>query len=337
MLLHSDGFDHYATTTAVATTISSYLQAAGYTVNNPTNTTFKVINGTDTGSLGLQMTIAASSATPPSLSFPFTTSSPLVAIGFGFRGAQSRLRFCRLDGIVDIEWDSTTGKMKVGSELGLNVIIMNAWWYIEIEVDKTESEVRIYANDVLQLTVPLPEGVLNNYTITWGMPSVSTVAGVMEIDDFYVADGSGTFNNSRLGPVAIVTRAPTADVSRQWDVVGSATTNHFEIAAQLDPGRANAPYLQANVEGKTDTFTSNTVMPNDNEIFAVSLVSFAKKGDLDDRQLGMSISTTNGSEEKAVPLTEGYRYRQAIFEQAPGGVAWNRNRVESSEFGIIAR
>lgn len=337
MLMHSDGFDHYAATTATAATITTYLQAAGYTVNNPTNTTFKVINGTDTGSLGLQMTIAASSATPPSMSYPFTSNASLVAIGFGFRGAQSRLRFCRLDGIVDLEWDTVTGKMKVGGQLGANVIIMNAWWYIEIEVDKVGQEVRIFANDVLQLTVPLPAGVTNNYTLTWGMPSVSAVAATMEIDDFYVADGSGTLNNSRLGPVAIVTRAPTSDVVKQWDIVGGAMTNHYEVAAQLDPGRANAPYLQANVEGKTDSFTSNTVMPNDNEIFAVSLVSFAKKGDLDDRQLGMKISTTSGAEEKTVPLTEGYRYRQAIFEQAPGGVAWNRNRVESSEFGIVAR
>lgn len=337
MLLHSDGFDHYATTTALAATIASYLQSAGYTVNNPTNTTFKVIDGTDSGSLGLQMTIAAASATPPSVSFPFTSGADLVTLGFGFRGTTSRLRFCRLDGIVDIEWDAATGKMKIGSELGANVIILNAWWYIEVEVDKAAQEVRVFANDVMQLTVPLPVGVTNNYTVTWGMPSVSPVAAVMEIDDFYVADGSGTLNNSRLGPVAIVTRAPTADVTKEWDIVGSATSNHFEIAAQLDPGRQGAPYLQANVEGKLDSFTSNTVMPNDNEIFAVSLVSFAKKGDLDERQLGMTISTTNGNVEKSVPLSEGYRYRQAIFEEAPGGVAWNRNRVESSEFGIVAR
>ena len=337
MLKFSDGFDHYAPQAATAATITSYLQAAGYTVNNPTNSTFALVPGTDAGSSGLKMTIMASSATPPSLSYSLQSTQSLVAFGFGFRGSQSRLRFCRLAGIVDLEWDTTTGKMKIGSELGQDVIIMNAWWYIEIEVDKAASEVRVYANDVLQLTVPLPPGVANDYTITWGMSSVSPVAAVMEIDDFYISDNEGTLNNSRLGPIAIITRAPTADVTKQWDVVGSQSSDHYRIAAQLDPGRAGAPYLQANVEGKTDTFTSNTVMPNDNTIFAVSLVSFAKKGDLDDRQLGMTISTTNGSEEKTVPLTEAYRYRQAIFEQAPGGVAWNRNRVESSEFGIIAR
>ena len=337
MLKHSDGFDHYAATNAIATQITAYLQAAGYTVNNATNATFNIVNGTDAGSLGLKMTIQAASATPPSLAFPFTSTSNLVAVGFGFRGTGSRIRFCRLDGIVDLEWDTTTGKMKVGTTLGQDVIIMNAWWYIEIEVDKTDNEVRIYANDVLQLTVPLPSGVTNNYNLTFGMPSVSSVAAVMEIDDFYITDGSGTVNNSRLGPVAIITRAPTADVTKQWDIVGSAATTHYTVAAQLDPGRSGAPYLQANVEGKTDTFTSNTVMPNDNTIFAVSLVSFAKKGDLDDRQLGMTLATTNGSEEKTVPLTEGYRYRQAIFETAPGGVPWNRNRVESSEFGVVAR
>lgn len=214
---------------------------------------------------------------------------------------------------------------------------MNAWWYIEIEVDKLANEVRIYANDVLQLTTVLPAGVTNNYSLTWGMPAMSATAAVMELDDFYVCDGEGGVNTSRLGPIAIVTRAPTSDVMKQWDIVGSQSTDHFSIAAQLDPGRSGAPYLQANVEGKTDKFTSNTVMPNDNKIFAVSLVSFAKKGDLDDRNLGMTLSTTNGSLETQVQLTEGFKYRQAIFEQAPGGVEWNRNRVESSEFGVVAR
>lgn len=337
MLLHSDGFDHYTNTSATAAQITAYLQVAGYTVNNATNTTFAVVAGTDSGSLGLKMSIPAASATPPSMRYNFSSSNPTVVFGFGFRGSQSRLRFCRIDGIIDLEWDVTTGKMVVGGNLGQDVIIMNAWWYIELVIDKTANEVRIYANDVLQLTVPLMGAVSNDYAITWGMPSVAPTDAVMEIDDFYISDGSGTQNVGRLGPVAIVTRAPTADVIKDWDVVGSASVDHYPIAAQLDPGRSGAPYLQANVEGKTDKFSSNTVMPNDNAIFAVTLVSYARKGDLDDRQLGMTMSTVNGSLEKTVVLSEGFRYRQAIFEQAPGGLPWNRNRVESSEFGIVAR
>ena len=338
MLLHTDGFDHYAAKTETAANITSYLQAAGYTVVAATNQTFQIADGQDQNSLGLKMTIVANNATPPSFTRAVTSAATLVVFGFSFRGAQSRLRFARIAGVIDLDWDAATGKMKVGSQLGVDVIILNAFWFIEIEIDKGDNEVRVWANDTLQLTIPLPGGVGTVYTITWGMQSTSTAAGTIEIDDFYVLDNSGGVNNERLGPVQIITRAPSADAlnPQQWTPVGS-TAPHWQILAQLAPGAVNAPYLQANVDGKTDKFISNTVLPNANQVFAVALVSYAKKGDLDDRKLGMTIGTAGGDVEVQVPLTTNYAFQQTIFEQAPGGVTWNQNVVESSNFGIIAR
>lgn len=340
MLLHTDGFDHYSGKGETAANITTYLQAAGYTVTNAATTTFQLADGQDSASLGLKMTVAAGSATPPSFSRTITSAAALVAFGFSFRGTTSRLRFARIAGIIDLDWDATTGKMKVVSGgntiLGADVIILNAFWFIEIEIDKTANEVRVYANDTLQLTIPLPGGITNSYTITWGMTQTSASAGVIEIDDFYVVDSSGGQNNERLGPIQIITRAPTADVQTEWTPVG-ATGAHYSILAQLSPGASAAPYLQANVEGKTDKFTSNVVLPNQNEIFAVSLVSYARKGDLDDRKLGMTIGTAGGTVEVQVPLDTAYQFKQQIFEQAPGGQAWTSNLVESSNFGIIAR
>lgn len=336
MLLHTDGFDHYAAKTETAANITSYLQAAGYTVAAVTNATFNIADGQDQNSLGLKMTIVANSATPPSLSRAITSAATLVVFGFSFRGSQSRLRFARIANVIDLDWDAATGKMKVGNTLGTDVIILNAFWFIEIEIDKDLNEVRVWANDTLQLTIPLPGGQGTVYTITWGMTASQPLAGTIEIDDLYVLDNSGGVNNERLGPVQIITRAPTADVLTQWTPVG-ATGTHFSILAQLSPGAVNAPYLQANVDGRADKFTSNTVLPNANQIFGVSLVSYAKKGDLDDRKLGMTIGTAGGDVEVQVPLETNYAFKQTIFEQAPGGQAWNQNIVESSNFGIIAR
>jgi hypothetical protein len=169
------------------------------------------------------------------------------------------------------------------------------------------------------------------------MTSTSASAGVIELDDFYVVDSDGGQNATRLGPISVVTRAPSVDATKEWTIVGQAATTHYTVAAQAEPGKASAPYLQANVAGKKDVFTSNTVLPNDNQIFAVSLVSYARKGDLDDRSLGMTIGTSGGEVESQVPLTEAYKFHNVVFEQAPGGVAWNQNRVETSQFGIAAR
>ena len=336
MLLTTDGFDHYAGKNALAAALTGYLQSAGYVINNATNTTFNIVDGQDAGSFGLKMSIVAAATTPPSIARTVESDANLVVFGFSFRGTGSRLRFARIAGVIDLDWDTTTGKMKVGSTLGQDVIILNTFWYIEIEIDKIANEVRVWANDTLQLTVPLPGGIASTYTITWGMSSPSSTAGTIEIDDFYALDDDGGQNISRLGPIQIVTRAPTADVITQWTPVNS-TGSHASILAQLEPGATNAPYLQANVEGRVDKFTSNVVLPNSNKVFAVALVSYARKGDLDDRRLGMTVGTAGGETEIEVPLDTAYGYKSRIFEQAPGGQEWNQNLVESSTFGIIAR
>lgn len=337
MLRYSDGFDHYAPIGTQAADITSYLQAAGYVVNNSTNTTFNIVAGTDAGSLGLKLSIVAGSGTPPSLSRTFTSVGTKVMFGFGFKGTTNRMRLCRIDNAIDVEWDTTTGKLKIGAVLGIDVIILNAWWYLEIEMDRTAGEIKVYANNVLQLTATLPGGITDTHTITWGLAATSATASVIELDDFYLVDNDGGQNAARLGPVAIVTRAPTADVTTEWTIVNTANTNHWFVAGQLEPGKVGAPYLQANVAGKTDRFTSNNVLPNANQIFGVSLVSYARKGDLDDRKLGMTIDVNATEVETQVSLTEAFKYHQAIYEQAPGGVPWTQARVEGSKFGIVAR
>jgi len=335
-MLITDGFDHYTTAADTVANITTYLQAAGYVVNNATAATFGIVAGQDAGSLALRMNIVAASATPPSVSRTVTTPGTLVVFGFSFKGTQARLRFARIAGVVDLDWDAATGKMKVGSTMGTDVIILNAYWYIEIEVDKALNEVRVWANDTLQLTVPLAGGVGNTYTITWGMSASSATAATMEIDDVYVLDNNGGVNVARTGPLQMITRAPTSDVVTQWTPVG-ATGTHASILAQLSPGAVNAPYLQANVDGKTDKFTSNNVLPNANKIFSVALVAYARKGDLDNRNLGLLIDTGTNTSELPVPLTTGFLYQQAMFEKAPGGADWTQNTVESSQLGIVAR
>lgn len=332
-----DGFDHYAPTTESAANIAAYLTAAGYTVANAANGKLNIVAGQDAGSVGMKLTIDAGSNTPPNFAYPFTTTADSIFFGFSFRGNGSRTRLCRLNGVIDVGWDATTGKLTVGAVQGTDVIILNAFWYIEVVIDKAALKVRVYANDALQLEADLPGGaVTNNHVIQWGLTGANATAATVEIDDFYIADSSGGVQNTRTGPMQVITRAPTADVTTEWTPQGSSGT-HFSIAAQLSPNTANAPYLQANLEGKTDRFSSNTVLPNDNVIFGVQTVAYAKKGDLDNRALGMLVKTTAGESEVQVTLATSYAYKTAMFEQAPGAVAWNQNRVESSNFGIVAR
>jgi hypothetical protein len=332
-----DGFDHYAASSESAANIASLLTAAGYTVGNAANNKLNVVAGQDANSSGIKLTIDAGSSTPPNISFAHTTTADNVFFGFSFNGKGSRVRVARINGVVDLAWSTTTGKLGIGAVEGQDVIIMNAYWFIEIELDKVANKVRVWANDTLQLEADLPGGaVTNNHVIQWGLTGANASAATIELDDFYIADNSGGIQNTRCGPLQVITRAPTTDVTTEWTPQGSAGT-HASIAAQLSPNAANAPYLQANVEGKTDRFSSNTVLPNDNQIFGVQLVAYARKGDLDNRSLGMLVKTTAGEVETQVALATTYAYKTSMYEQAPGAVPWNQNRVESSNFGIVAR
>lgn len=336
MYVLSDGFDHYVDKKAPAASIKRYLTDASYVVANETDATLKIVDGIDEGSLALRLAIASGSATPVCVKRTIASVADLCVFHFGFRGTGERMRIARVNDSVDIDWDPVTGKIEIGASLGANVIILNAWWHIEVEIDRANQEVRVWANDTLQMTVPSVLAATGSYSIEWG--GTDTATGAIEIDDFAVVDSSPGENTTRIGPVAIITRAPTADATpNEWALVGSASPTHYPIVSQLDPSRANAPYLQANVEGRTDMFSSNTVLPNANQVFAVSLVSYARKGDLDNRAIGMKIKTNDGEIETQASLSETYKYHATVFEQAPGALPWTQARVEASEFGIVAR
>lgn len=335
-----DGFDHYGADGMKGTALQGYLSAAGYDVRNATDATFAVAPGRRAGAHALQFTVARNSSTNASLSWGFTFANGYACFGFAMNASGSRMRICRIENVVDIDWDATTGKISVNGQLGLNPLILNAWYYFEVECDFTAKTVKIWANNELQLTVDIGSvATPPRATIVWGQVGTAPDAGVQLLDDFYVIDGSGSTNNARLNPVEITTRAPSADITTQWELVNAtAGTPHWQIVSQLDPGRTGAPYLQSNTAGATDLYRSNTALPTNNQVFAVSILAYARKGDVDDRKIGLLVQPDGGTEsETQISLTETYKYYQATFETVPGGGTWNKGNVEALQFGIRTR
>jgi hypothetical protein len=340
-----DGFDHYGIKSDSVANISTALQAAGYTLRNFTNTTFALDDGRLAGSLAMKMVLSTTSGgVNPSFSATATTNQQKVVFGFALKTSGARSRIARIENLVDINWDATTGKLNIiaGSNtvVSTDIFILDAWYFFELVIDKTLNQIKLYANDTLEATVALPAGSYTSYVATWGQAEAATGSAVTQwIDDLYILDSSTSAANliDRLSPIQVTTRFPTADVATAWNVVGQGgSPAHYTIAGR--PATANpSVFLQTNVAGATDQFRSNAVLPDDNQVFAVALVSYAKKGDLDARQIGLQMNVDAATQEVQIPLTTSFAFQQAIFEQAPGAVAWNRNRVESTTFGIIAR
>lgn len=341
MFKFSDGFDQYAADGVTGPTIQQYLEANGYVVTNATATTFAIAAGRRAGAHALQFTVARNSSTNASLQWSFTPSGGLAVFGFAMYATGSRMRIARIANVVDIDWDTATGKMKVGSQLGVNPLILSAWYYIEIRIDIAGKSVQIFANNELQLTVDVSSVTLPAlYSIVWGQVGTAPDAGVQLLDDFYALDGSGARNTDRLGPIEVTTRAPTADAGpNEWtpvNVTGNPT--HASIVSQLEPNKAGAPYLQSNQAGAQDIFRSNAVLPTANQIFAVSVLAYARKGDLDDRKIGLILKPDGSAgSEIQLSLSETFKYYQATYEQVPGGGDWSQNAVESLLFGVVTR
>lgn len=343
MLKFMDGFDHYATVGTKGTVLQKYLAANGYDVRNAADTTFSVVDGRRAGAMALRFSVTAGATVNPSLSWGFASTASLVVFGFALQAGGTRMRICRIENVIDVDWDTTTGKVKVtpinGQPLlGASPLIMNAWYYFEIEVDSASKEVRIWANDELQLTVPWTDTPPARYTIVWGQTSQTAVAGTQDIDDFYALDSSAGLRIGRLKPCEVATRMPSADVTTEWSIVnGTPGQTHASVAAQTLALETGKPYLQSNVNGQTDQFRSNATLPSNNAIYGVAVAALAKKGDVDNRSLGIKLVAGGQSTETQVPLTESYKYYQVTAEQAPDGTEWNQNKVESSEFGIVTR
>lgn len=338
MLKHQDGFDHYADIGKKGTVVEPYLKAAGYDIRNSTDDTFQIDVGRRDGAKSLKFTVERNSSTNASLSWGFTPAGNYACFGFAMKANGSRMRVCRIDNLVDVEWSSDDGKLEIDGQKGVNPLILNAWYYFELELDKAAKKVTVWVNNEKQIEATLTAAWPERLVISWGQVGTAPDAGIQYLDDFYAMDDSGSINTTRLGPIEVATRAPTADIAKEWEVVNGTTENHYQVAAQLEPGRPNAPYLQSNKSGAKDVFRSNAVLPTNNKVFGVSVIAYARKGDLDDRKLGMMIQTEGGTEkETQVPLTEDYKYYQVTHEQTPGNTDWNKQNVEALEFGIVTR
>lgn len=337
--IFADGFDHYTAVGVTGNNVAKYLQEAGYAVANAAAGTLAVRDGRRAGARCIEFNIASGSSVNARVSYSVNSSANLQVFGFAFKATGSRLRICRIENVVDLDWDPATGRLVVDGVQGASILILNAWYYFEIEIDHVENEIRVWINNELQVTAEPQSALPSVFTIVWGYIGTAPSASVQSVDDFYVLDSSTGLRTARLQPIEVTTRAPTQDITAQWEVVGAAAnTPHYQIVSQLSPGDAGKPYLQSNTAGAQDVYRSSAVLPTNNQVFAVSVLAYARKGDLDERSLGLYIDVDGGSDEEVqVPLTESFRYYQANFESPPGGGNWTQNNVESLNFGIITR
>lgn len=280
--------------------------------------------------------IYVSLAPPTKIGRTFTSTQNRVVIGFAHR-ATARGRIFSIAGLFDMDWPAGIQILNV---VGASVPIRNTWYYYEIVIDKTAQTITLYVNDTLDLTAPLPPAgaAMTSYVMSWEAEN----GAVAQIDDLYLLDsdatGGATLVN-RLKPISIPIRMPTADVEIEWE--GSSPGPHWPLVGLLPPSTSS--YVRSATSGDMDLYSSDTALPAgagsaEQPIIAVGLVALAQKSDLDNRQLGLVVGAVGNQKEVIdTTLSISPEYSFAVFEKAPGDVAWDAANVVSTPFGIAVR
>lgn len=294
------------------------------------------IVGARAGDVSSTATIYVSMAPPTTISRTLTSTQSKVVIGFAHRST-ARGRILAVKDLFNMDWPAG---IEILGARGASVPIRNVWYYYEIEIDKAANKLRLYVNDTLDITVDLPAAAaaMTNYVITWQTEN----GAVSRIDDVYLLDGDitgGSTLTSRLKPISVPVRLPTADSSVDWD--GSDPGPHWSLVGLLPPSPTS--YVRSAISGEQDLYTSGTPLPAGAgtaaaPILAVGVIALAQKSDLDNRQLGLVIGAPgNQSEVIDTSLSTTLEYSFAIFEKAPGDQAWTAENVQSTPFGIAVR
>jgi photosystem II stability/assembly factor-like uncharacterized protein len=284
-----------------------------------------------TGSAAIAL-IYASLAPPTTLQRVFNSTANRVVIGFAHR-ASARGRIMSVAGLFDMDWP---GPIEILGVQSTAVPIRNAWYYYELVIDKAAKTVSLFINNTVDVVVPLPTTVTSmvDWTITWQAEN----GAIARIDDMYFLDSATTGGAAlvnRLQPIRIPLRLPTSDVNVEWE--SSAAIPHWSLVGVLPPSASS--YIYSGEGGAEDLFNSGVALPaGAGAVLAVGLVALAKKSDLDNRQLGLVVGS-GGTQSEIIDtvLSINSEYSFAIFEKAPGNVAWDASNILTTPFGVVVR
>ena len=140
-----DGFDQFTNAISALTA----LQAAGYSASGTI--------GFDLGRTGTTLAVRIGNGTTGgTLGRTFTSAQQKVILGFAYMAANNRANIVQLASGFTLNWNTTSGKIEINGNAGVATIVLGVYYYFEIVIDKVLSEIRVYINNELDLTVGLP-------------------------------------------------------------------------------------------------------------------------------------------------------------------------------------
>ena len=212
------------------------------------------------------------------------------------------------------------------------------WHYIELQVIQGSNNgvlsVRINGMLAIQMNAQNTiQGGGQLLTAFLGAIPGQSCPLTLDVDDFYIADTTGTINNTFLGDVRVDALKAQADGSlNQWTVAPSGTTAWEAVSDENESTFITAP--NAGLHQSFDV-EALPVMATP-AVFGVQLTMLARKTDAGLGKLkGLVVSGAQTAVSPEVILQEQQAWQCALFERNPNGnVQWTEAAFNAAEFGM---
>ena len=212
------------------------------------------------------------------------------------------------------------------------------WHYVELQVTQGTGNgvLSVRLNGVLAIQMNAQDTIRGGgqlLTAFLGAIPGQSCPLTLDVDDFYIADTTGTINNTFLGDVRVDALKAQADGSlNQWTVTPSGTAAWEAVSDEDEATNISAPNI-----GLRQSFDVEPlpVMATP-AIFGVQLTLLARKTDAGlGKVKGLVVSGAQTAVSPEVILQEQQAWQCALFERNPNGnVQWTEAAFNAAEFGV---
>jgi hypothetical protein len=245
-------------------------------------------------------------------------------------GEDGRLKLYRRTGSGTSGWDQWIST-------SVTTAAVRGWHYVELQVVQGTSNgtLTVRLNGVLAITLSAQN------TTQGGGPLLTAFVGAVpgqpcpvtvDVDDLYLADTSGTINNTFLGDVRVdALQAQANGAQNQWTVEGAASA--WEAVSDGDEATA----IRAATAGLRQTFDVEALPAMTTPaIHGVQVTLLARKTDAGTgRVRALVASGAQMAVSSDINLQEQLAWHTALFERNPNGnVQWTEGAFNAAEFGL---
>ena len=339
MLIFCDSFDHYTTITNKWDAVSN---VAGVSIHSDAGR-----NGTNglKFELGYQIGYSVQKNLPLASTYIVGTA---VYIPGNVPNADTPFLSFREGSINHVVIHITAdGHLKVYRNTTLlstsvNALSFDTSYYIEVKATINDSTgaviVRVNGVDWVNISAVDTQnggsGVIGNILIGNFYSSLGAVGVSVYLDDLYICDTAGSYNNNFLGDIRVETLLPDGGGSNT-DWTPSAGSN-YDCVNESAPN-SDTDYVYTSNVNDTDSYTYSDLTSATGSVKAAVVWAFSKKDDGGTRLIravAKSGATTGDNGSDLAPGTS-YSYLQGLFEINPDTSSeWTISEINGAEFGV---